>query len=146
MLCPFCGFNDTKVLESRDSEETTRRRRECLKCLKRFTTYEKVYTSNIIVIKKDGKKEPFNRDKLMKGFLKACTKRPVTMKEVETKIDSIEQELKRMPSPEVASRKLGLIVMRKLKSLDKVAYVRYASVYMNFKDPITFNDFIKKVL
>ena len=145
MLCPFCGYKDTKVLESRDSENSTRRRRECLNCSKRFTTYERIETSNIIIVKKEGNREPFSRDKLTMGFVKACTKRPVSMKDIENKVDSIEQELRRLPSPEVSSKKLGSIVMRKLKSLDKVAYVRFASVYMNFEDPYSFKDILKKV-
>jgi len=133
------------VLESRDSENATRRRRECLKCQKRFTTYERIQSSNIIIIKKDGRKEPFDRDKLMVGLSKACTKRNIPVEKIEKTVDAIERELRRAPKHEVKVGKIGTIVLRKLKSLDKVAYIRFASVYKSFDDLKEFEKTIKKL-
>jgi transcriptional repressor NrdR len=133
MRCPYCFNEDTKVVDKRDSKDSTRRRRECLKCEKRFTTYEKPEV-NLIVIKKDGRKEDFDRAKLKKGILLSCEKRPSIDEEtVEEIVDIIEAKLKRK-STEVDSRIIGEMVMKKLLKLDKVAYVRFASVYRSFGD------------
>lgn len=137
MKCPACGFADSKVIDSRPVEEgnSIRRRRECLACQKRFTTFEMVESVQIIVIKKDGSKELFDRNKLLSGLLKACQKRPVNAEELAVEI---ENELQNSLSHEVSTKEIGEIVMRKLKACDEVAYVRFASVYREFKDIETF--------
>ena len=137
MKCPACGFSDSKVIDSRPVEErnSIRRRRECLACQKRFTTFEMVESVQIIVIKKDGAKELFDRNKLLSGLLKACQKRPVNAEEI---VGEIEAELQNSLSGEVSTKEIGEIVMRKLKERDEVAYVRFASVYREFKDIETF--------
>ena len=137
MKCPYCGYQESKVVDSRHSDDSTsiRRRRECLSCQKRFTTFEMVESVQIIVIKKDGAKELFDRNKLLSGLLKACQKRPVNAEEI---VGEIEAELQNSLSGEVSTKEIGEIVMRKLKERDEVAYVRFASVYREFKDIETF--------
>lgn len=144
MRCPFCDNEDTKVIDSRpiDDGKAIRRRRECEKCIKRFTTYEKVETTIIMIIKKDGSRQAFDRDKLMNGIIKACEKRPVALADIERVVDSIERGLNNMMEKEVNSTFLGELVMEQLKDLDEVAYVRFASVYRSFKD---VNTFIKEI-
>lgn len=144
MRCPFCDNEDTKVIDSRpiDDGKAIRRRRECEKCVKRFTTYEKVETTIIMIIKKDGSRQAFDRDKLMNGIIKACEKRPVALADIERVVDSIERGLNNMMEKEVKSTFLGELVMEQLKNLDEVAYVRFASVYRSFKD---VNTFIKEI-
>ncbi|MCD4666573.1 transcriptional regulator NrdR [archaeon] len=137
MKCPYCSHNETKVLDSRESENNVRRRRECLKCSKRFTTYEKVEI-DLIVIKKDGNKEPFDREKVLKGMLKACEKRPLSQDQINQSIDKVELELKSLKTNEVKSHTIGEKVMKYLKKLDKVAYIRFASVYKEFEDVDSF--------
>ena len=144
MRCPFCDNEDTKVIDSRpiDDGKAIRRRRECEKCIKRFTTYEKVETTIIMIIKKDGSRQAFDRDKLMNGIIKACEKRPVALADIERVVDSIERGLNKKKKKEVKSTFLGELVMEQLKDLDEVAYVRFASVYRSFKD---VNTFIKEI-
>lgn len=144
MRCPFCDNEDTKVIDSRPiyDGKAIRRRRECEKCVKRFTTYEKVETTIIMIIKKDGSRQAFDRDKLMNGIIKACEKRPVALADIERVVDSIERGLNNMMEKEVKSTFLGELVMEQLKDLDEVAYVRFASVYRSFKD---VNTFIKEI-
>jgi transcriptional repressor NrdR len=135
MRCPFCSYKATQVVETRETgEDITRRRRECLKCKKRFTTYEKLENFNIRVIKKDGNREFFDREKVKKGILKACEKRPITLEQIDNAVDSIEKILRSKHSPEVKSSVIGDLVMRYLKKLDSVAYIRFASVYRAFHD------------
>lgn len=134
MRCPYCQHTETKVLDSRESENAVRRRRECLQCEKRFTTYERVEMVDLLVVKKDGRREAFDRTKLMKGLVKACEKRPITMELLENVVQEIEQELRKKDSLEIASHEIGELVMAKLKQLDKVAYIRFASVYREFAD------------
>lgn len=140
MKCPFCGFEESKVVDSRptDEGEKIRRRRECLKCAKRFTTYEIVESLPIIVIKKDKSREPFKREKLLNGLLRACEKRPVTLGTLETLIDEIELSIQNSLDREVTSEYIGELVMNKLKSVDEVAYVRFVSVYRRFNDITSF--------
>ena len=148
MRCPFCENEDTKVIDSRHTEEghAIRRRRECEKCGKRFTTYEKIEEMVLIVIKKDGSREAFDRSKILNGIVKACEKRPVPLAEMERVVDEIERGLNNMMEKEVKSTFIGELIMDKLKDLDEVAYVRFASVYREFKDVSTFMDEIKKIL
>ena len=140
MKCPFCGFDESKVIDSRPTDEgqRIRRRRECLECGKRFTTYEVIESLPIIVIKKDKSREPFNRNKLMTGLLRACEKRPVSIDTLDNIIDEIEVIIQNSLDREVSSEKIGELVMEKLKKVDEVAYVRFASVYRQFKDINTF--------
>jgi len=147
MKCPFCGNTQNKVIDKRETEdlEATRRRRECLKCRKRFTTYERIETTNFFVVKKDDRRENFSREKLKKGILRACEKRPVSMETIEQVVDSIEAELKSNKDKEVPGKKIGELVMRKLKKLDKVAYIRFASVYREFKDLSSFKEELSKL-
>ena len=148
MKCPYCAYFDTSVLDSRDSEDISsiRRRRECLKCGKRFTTYERVESVDLYVIKKDGRREQFDRDKVLGGLLKATEKRPVSVEEVEKMVECIEQEIRKKDSIEVPSKSVGEIVMRKLKVLDKVAYIRFASVYRAFEDVESFEKEVRNLL
>lgn len=141
MKCAFCGHGETKVTDKRDSEETTRRRRQCLSCSKRFTTYERPEV-NVIIIKKDGRRERFDRQKLLTGVLKACEKRPVSQETVEKIVNDIEAELRSCGS-EVPSRAVGELVMEKLMAVDKVAYIRFASVYRAFSDISAFEKEVK---
>ena len=140
MKCPVCGYTESKVIDSRPSEEGSniRRRRECLSCQNRFTTYEKIETLPLLVIKKDKTRELFDKNKLLSGIIKACHKRPVTMEQMEDVATEIEAELQNSLTREISSQMIGVLVMDKLKSLDPVAYVRFASVYREFKDLDTF--------
>lgn len=144
MKCPFCDYEDTKVIDSRHTEEghAIRRRRECEKCNKRFTTYEKVEEVILMVIKKDGSRETFDRAKVMNGIIKACEKRPVPIAEIEKIVDDIERGLNNMMEKEVKSTFIGELIMDRLKDLDEVAYVRFASVYRQFTD---INTFVKEI-
>ena len=147
MQCPFCENEQSSVLESRDSEDNqvTRRRRQCEGCSKRFTTYERVEGPQLAVIKKDGGRENFDRDKIRRGINRACEKRPVSTDLVEEILDKVEQEMLKKKSSEVSSRLIGNAVLRQLKKVDKVAYVRFASVYLDFDDLEDFNELIKEI-
>lgn len=147
MKCPYCGYEETQVIDTRETEnlETTRRRRECLKCNKRFTTYERVEEAEIIVVKKDGKRERFERQKLLNGILKACEKRPISLDKIEKLVDEVESDLRKRDSVEVESKVIGEIAMKKLKTLDKVAYIRFASVYREFEDLDRFEEELEKL-
>ena len=148
MKCPYCGFEESKVIDSRptDEGERIRRRRECLNCTKRFTTYEMIENLPIIVIKRDKSREVFNREKLMNGMLRACEKRPVALETLEKAIDDIESVIQNSLDREVSSEKIGELVMEKLSAIDEVAYVRFASVYRQFKDINTFMAELNKLL
>ena len=148
MKCPFCSYEESKVIDSRPTDEgqRIRRRRECLQCAKRFTTYEIIESLPIIVIKKDKSRESFNRDKLMTGLLRACEKRPVSIDQLDNMIDEIEAIIQNSLDREVSSEKIGELVMDKLKNIDEVAYVRFASVYRQFKDINTFMNELNKLL
>ncbi len=148
MKCPFCGFEESKVIDSRPTDEgqRIRRRRECLECGKRFTTYEVIESLPIIVIKKDKSRETFNRDKLMTGLLRACEKRPVSIDTLDNLITEIEIIIQNSLDREVSSEKIGELVMEKLKKIDEVAYVRFASVYRQFKDISTFMEELNNLL
>jgi transcriptional repressor NrdR len=134
MKCPFCGYIDSRVIDSRDVNDTIRRRRECLGCGLRFTTHERVQTSNLVIIKKDQRREEFNREKLTTGIRKACEKRPLPTGAVEKLVDEVENELHSLGKAEISSSAVGEIVMEKLKELDHIAYIRFASVYRDFAD------------
>ena len=148
MRCPYCKSSDSKVIDTREAGETeiTRRRRECLKCKKRFTTYERVEGVELIVVKKDKSREQFDRQKLMHGILRACEKRPIKQEKIEKMADEIETELRSREKTEIPSSVIGEIAMEKLKKLDEVAYVRFASVYRQFKDAKQFMKEIEEVL
>ncbi len=148
MRCPFCENLDTRVIDSRPTEEghAIRRRRECDSCNKRFTTYEKVEEMIFMVVKKDGSREAFDRNKVMNGIIKACEKRPVPIADIEKIVDDIERGLNNMMEKEVESKLIGEVIMEHLKGLDEVAYVRFASVYRQFKDVNTFVAEIEKLL
>ncbi|MDT8901627.1 transcriptional regulator NrdR [Anaeroselena agilis] len=144
MRCPFCSYGESKVIDSRAAEEgsSIRRRRECLQCMRRFTTYEVVEESPLMVIKKDGRRELFDRTKLLNGILRACEKRPIPLSVVETVVDKVEKELRNLMEREVSSRHIGETVMRHIKDIDQVAYVRFASVYRQFAD---INNFMQEL-
>ncbi|HPD90198.1 MAG: transcriptional repressor NrdR [Clostridia bacterium] len=148
MKCPFCEYPDTKVIDSRHTEEghAIRRRRECDQCNKRFTTYEKIEEMTLMVVKKDGRREPFDRGKVLSGIIKACEKRPVPMAEIERIVNEIERGLNNMMEKEVNSSFVGELIMEKLKDVDEVAYVRFASVYRQFTDVNTFVAEVEKLL
>lgn len=148
MKCPYCSDEESKVIDSRptDEGERIRRRRECLKCGKRFTTYEIIESLPIIVIKKDRSRETFDRDKLLNGVLRACEKRPVSINTLDAMIDEIEATIQNSLDREVTSDKIGELVMEKLKNIDEVAYVRFASVYRQFKDITTFMEELNKLI
>lgn len=148
MKCPFCGHENTRVIDSRPVEENNsiRRRRACDECDKRFTTYEKIETIPLIIIKKDNNREAYDRAKIEAGILRACHKRPVSASEIERLAEDVETEIFNMEAKEIPSQVVGELVMNKLKDLDAVAYVRFASVYREFKDINTFMDELKKVL
>ena len=148
MKCPFCGYEESKVIDSRptDEGERIRRRRECLECGKRFTTYEMIESLPIVVIKKDGSRETFDRQKLLTGMLRSCEKRPVSIEMLDRAISDIETVIQNSLDREVSSDKIGELVMEKLKEIDEVAYVRFASVYRQFKDINTFMDELNKLL
>lgn len=150
MKCPFCGYGDSKVLDTRPTDEgnTIRRRRECLNCQKRFTTYEKIEQSPIMVIKKDGNRQAFDREKIIRGMIKSCEKRPVSAADIEEAVINIEKKIENSMKKEISSLEVGEMVMEELKDLDEVSYVRFASVYREFKDLQSFVDelenFVKK--
>ena len=148
MKCPYCGFMQSKVIDSRPTDEgcSIRRRRECDDCKKRFTTYEKIEDVPVMVVKKDGARQIFNRNKIINGMLRACEKRPVSTESVEKAVADIENSLNSSGAREVFSEKIGEMVMEKLKMLDEVAYVRFASVYRQFKDINTFYEELEKIL
>lgn len=148
MKCPFCSYEESKVIDSRptDEGERIRRRRECLQCARRFTTYEMIESLPIVVIKKDKTRETFDREKLLNGMLRACEKRPVSLETLEHAIDDIESVIQNSLDREVSSEKIGELVMEKLKDIDEVAYVRFASVYRQFRDINTFMDELNKLL
>ncbi|RJP74720.1 MAG: transcriptional repressor NrdR [Candidatus Abyssobacteria bacterium SURF_17] len=145
MKCPFCAHPDDKVVDSRTIREgeLIRRRRECLSCTKRFTTYERIEEIPLMVAKKDGRREPFDRSKIVIGVLKACEKRPVAVDQIEELVDRIEKSINSSMEKEVSSETIGAMVMEELRSLDEVAYVRFASVYRQFKDIDEFMDVVK---
>ncbi len=146
MKCPFCGSNDTKVLESRDTEEfsVTRRRRQCEKCKARFTTYERIEL-NIRVLKKNGTTQQFEREKLIRGLTKSCEKRPITTEELEIIVSKVEAYIMKKGLKEIKTIKIGSIIMKELKKLDKVAYIRFASVYKDFTDIDSFMEEVNKL-
>ena len=148
MKCPFCGYIDSKVIDSRPAEEgsTIRRRRECLACQKRFTTYEIIERLPLVVIKRDGSRQSFDKVKLINGMVRACEKRPVSLSQLENIADEIEQELQSGLEREVRTVDIGEMVMARLKDVDEVAYVRFASVYRSFKDINTFMEELSKLL
>lgn len=148
MKCPFCAYLEDKVIDSRLSQDgcTTRRRRECLKCEKRFTTYERVEETLPLVVKKDGTREPFDRAKVLSGIMKACEKRPVSIEDMERAVGRLEMRLLEGVDKEVASSSVGEAVMDEIKSLDEVAYVRFASVYREFRDINEFMSELKDLL
>jgi transcriptional repressor NrdR len=143
MNCPFCAYTTSRVTDKRESPTGIRRRRECLKCKKRFTTYEKPEKKNILVVKKDGRREAFSKEKIKNGIMKACEKRPISIDKIEKIIEEIEEKL--MKNKEVKSEVIGKMIMQKLKKLDDVAYIRFASVYMNFKDIKDFKRAVREV-
>lgn len=148
MKCPFCGHDEDKVIDSRPSDEGTaiRRRRECISCNARFTTYEKVENLPLVVIKKDGTRQPFDRDKLISGIMKACEKRPVTTAQIENLVNSIETQSQNSLKREIMSQEIGEMVMERLKLIDEIAYVRFASVYRQFKDVNSFLEELNEML
>ena len=148
MKCPFCGHDNTRVIDSRPADENNsiRRRRVCDECGKRFTTYEKIETIPLIVIKKDNNRETYDRSKIEAGVLRACHKRPVSANQITRLVDEVETEIFNKEEKEIPSQGIGELVMDRLKSLDAVAYVRFASVYREFKDINTFMDELKKVI
>jgi transcriptional repressor NrdR len=148
MKCPYCSGFGTKVVDKRESVDlkSTRRRRECLGCGKRFTTYERVESADLIVIKKDGRRERFDRQKIKSGILKACEKRPISNEIIDRTVDEIETELRNKDNVEISSRVIGELIMKKLKKLDKVAYIRFASVYREFTDLSSFENELKKLI
>lgn len=147
MLCPYCSYNQTSVLESRESEDglVIRRRRQCDKCSKRFTTYERVEIIDLKVLKKDGRLEDFNRDKVKNGITKACEKRPCNLEEIESIVDDIEMRLLNRKSTQISSADVGRMVLTRLKKLDKVAYLRFASVFLEFANVDEFKKIIKEI-
>ena len=148
MKCPFCGMDNTRVIDSRpaDDNASIRRRRQCDECGKRFTTYEKVEIIPLTVIKKDRSREPYDRSKIMAGVLRACHKRPIPVEKIEETVNKIENDIFNLEYKEIESKVIGEIVMERLKSLEQVAYVRFASVYREFKDVNTFMDELKTFL
>ena len=148
MKCPFCEFEESKVIDSRptDEGEAIRRRRECLNCAKRFTTYEKIETIPLMVIKKDGSRQMFDRQKILNGIMRACEKRPVATSDMEHIVNEIETATQNLLEREISSQKIGEMVMERLPAIDEVAYVRFASVYRQFKDINTFVEEVNKLL
>ena len=147
MKCPYCGKENTRVIDSRPTDDSSiRRRRQCDECGKRFTTYEKVETLPLIVVKKDNNREPYDREKIVAGIVRSCHKRPISMKQINDMVDDIEGQIFNMEEKEIPTTTIGSIVMDKLKDLDEVAYVRFASVYREFKDVNTFMNELKKIL
>lgn len=148
MKCPYCGYEDSKVLDSRptDENQTIRRRRECIECGKRFTTYERIEQVPVVIIKKDGTRQAYDRTKILNGMIRACEKRPVPLSVIETSVDNIEKSIYNSLDKEIKSELLGEMVMEELKTIDEVSYVRFASVYRQFKDVNSFMDELKKIL
>ncbi|MGN0980005.1 MAG: transcriptional regulator NrdR [Candidatus Avoscillospira sp.] len=148
MKCPYCGYQESKVVDSRHSDDSTsiRRRRECLSCQRRFTTYETVESLPMVVVKKDNSRQSFDRNKILNGMVRACEKRPVSMADLESAVDEIEQIIQNSLDREVSTEKIGELVMERLKPLDEVAYVRFASVYRQFKDINSFMAELNKIL
>lgn len=148
MKCPFCAHLESKVVDSRPADEgaSIRRRRECLSCHKRFTTYETMESIPLVVIKKDGSRQTFDRSKVLNGIIRACEKRPVSFDDMERMVDEIEQTLQNEMDREIPSTRIGELVMERLKNIDEVAYVRFASVYRQFKDISTFMSELNKLL
>lgn len=147
MKCPFCGFHDSKVIDTRptDNNESVRRRRACLKCEKRFTTYERIEDFTLVVIKKDNTREAFQRNKLLNSMIRSAEKRPIEMSTLEKAVDEIEREINYLNQKEVTSAYIGDLVMQKLKDIDKVAYIRFASVYREFEDVQSFADEVENL-
>ena len=146
MMCPFCKAPDTKVIDSRRNEDfSIRRRRECIRCKKRFTTYEKIETSPILVVKKDTTREPFSKEKLKNGVLNSCIKRPISSKIIDRLVDEVEKEISLRDESEIRSIEIGELVLKKLKKIDDIAYIRFASVYREFKEIENFNDEVEKI-
>ncbi len=147
MICPFCANDFTRVVDKRegDSGKVTRRRRECQKCSRRFTTFERPETLDLLIVKKDGKREIFDRSKLRSGIIKSCEKRPVSAEDIEKMIDEIESDLRTSGEGEVSSKKVGELVTRRLKKIDQVAYIRFASVYRQFRDVSDFEKELSKL-
>ncbi|MDP7180052.1 MAG: transcriptional regulator NrdR [Candidatus Woesearchaeota archaeon] len=146
MQCPYCYHAETKVNDTREPTiSTTRRRRECLKCKKRFTTYERVESIDLVIVKKDGRREQFNRNKLLRGIVSACQKRPIPRERIEKLVDEIETELRNKDGIEINSKDIGELVIRKLEELDKVAYIRFASVYREFNNLKSFEKELRKI-
>ena len=148
MRCPFCGHLESKVIDSRESKKglSIRRRRECEACRRRFTTYEKVEEIPYMIVKKDGSRQMFDRQKLLKGLMKACEKRPIAMSRLEEIVEEIESRLQERPDKELKASEIGLLVMDRLRELDKVAYVRFASVYREFRDVLEFKHELENLL
>ena len=148
MKCPYCAYQESKVVDSRHSEDglSIRRRRECLACQKRFTTYETVESLPMVVVKRDESRQSFDRNKILNGMLRACEKRPVKLADLESAVDEIEQTIQNSLDREVSTERIGELVMERLKPLDEVAYVRFASVYRQFKDINTFLQELTKIL
>ena len=148
MKCPYCGYSESKVVDSRptDEEAAIRRRRECEKCSKRFTTYEKIEEMPLIIVKKDGSREVYQRGKLLNGILRACEKRSISISQIESIVDEIEKELYNSMEKEIGSKIIGELVMNRLKKIDDVAYVRFASVYRQFKDINSFLEELNKIM
>ena len=148
MRCPFCDQPESKVIDSRETKNglRIRRRRECLSCQRRFTTYEKIEEIPYMIVKKDGRRQQFDSEKLLRGLLKACEKRPVPVSKLEELVEEIESKLQDKPEKEMNAAEIGQYIMRKLRSLDKVAYVRFASVYREFKDVVEFKEVLEKLL
>jgi transcriptional repressor NrdR len=148
MICPFCGYKQDRVVDSRESKEgeTIRRRRQCLGCERRFTTYERIDEIPYMVVKKDGRREKFDRQKVLAGLLKACEKRPVGMGKLAEIVDEVEGHLSDSPEREVSTTSIGEILMERLRSLDKIAYVRFASVYRDFQDVEAFLSELKNLI
>lgn len=148
LKCPYCGYSESKVVDSRptDEEAAIRRRRECEQCGKRFTTYEKIEEMPLIIVKKDGSREVYQRSKIMNGLLRACEKRPISIAQIEALVDDVEKELYNSMEKEINSKSIGEMVMNRLKKIDDVAYVRFASVYRQFKDINTFLEELTKLI
>jgi transcriptional repressor NrdR len=148
MRCPFCGFLEDKVVDSRESKDgdSIRRRRECLECARRFTSYERIDEIPYMVVKKDGRREPFERNKVMSGLLRACEKRPISASQLEAIVDAVEKTVQDSPDRELSTSEIGKVIMRRLKELDKVAYVRFASVYLEFEDVSEFMSELKDLV
>jgi len=146
MRCPYCGARDSRVIDTRSSGERIRRRRECMECDKRFTTYERVALSNLMVVKRDGRREEFDPEKLARGIRRACAKRPISMAELERLVDQIESQVHRMGKAEIPSRVIGDMVMERLKELDELAYILFASVYLPLTDLESMKEEVDRLL